>query len=204
MADNDDKNETESAAQVEATKEKKSKSKTKKRRMSASEYQKWIVMEQGTMEVDSQGNPHLAEQQQHDPAMLIRIPSWMFISESDATSTESGQSDKESSSPHYVNMDQQQQHHLEEQYTHKAIRWQHWKAEFCDLFHELVHYGKNKSLKKKILTVVVCASSLLVFADLIFFGNIVIWLQNFILWMGNNIGAGIFAFIGLFVVTTRT
>jgi uncharacterized membrane protein YdjX (TVP38/TMEM64 family) len=75
-------------------------------------------------------------------------------------------------------------------------------AEIRDLFHELVTYAKTKSWKKKVLTVLVSSSSLLVLVDLIFFGNIVHWLRDFILWMRTHIIQGIFAFIGLFVFTT--
>ena len=170
------------------------KEKEPKRRLSASEYQKYVVMEQG-MEVDSQGNAHLAEEEV--PDMLIRIPSWMAIS-SDSTT-------KDDEVPHYVTMEKKKQEQQQEQpYMQTPTRWQRWKAEVCDLFHELVHYTKTKSWKKKVLTVVVCASSLFVFADLLFFGNIRRWLDAFIFWMGDHIVEGIVAFIGLFVVTTRT
>jgi len=172
-------------------------SRSNKRRMSASEYQKYIIMEHhDNMEVDAQGNPHPADE---EPAMLVRLPSWLLISE---TQTKSTDDEEQQSHENYVNMEKQQQE-VQEQYVHKPSRCQRWKAEFCDLFRELVNYGINKSWKKKVLTVLVCSSSFLVFADLLFFGNIVNWLQAFILWMGNNIVAGIFAFIGIFVITTR-
>lgn len=192
-----DKNDKElSEIDSPAEKSPKEKKKKSKRRMSASEYQKYILMEQGNIEVDSQGNPSLAEQAE-EPAMLIRIPSWLAISNSTTT-----QSNDEADN--YVNMEKNAQPAPPQKYMTPPTRWQRYKAEFCDLFHELLNYGKNKSWKKKVLTVVVCASSFLVFADLLFFGNIARWLQAFILWMGNNIILGIFAFIGLFVVTTRT
>lgn len=167
--------------------------KKKKRRLSASEYQKYIVMEQG-MEVDSQGEAHLAEEEE-EADVLSRIPSWLAVSESKSIGSELGDS--------YVHIEKPRT--LEDQFWRAPTRtkWQRFKAEVCEVFHELLQYGKNKSWKKKVLTVIVCGSSILVFYDLLFVGNIAKWLVNFILWMGDHIVAGIFAFIGIFVITTR-
>lgn len=162
-----------------------------KRRLSASEYQKYIVMEQG-IEVDSRGEAHLAEREDND--VLFRIPSWMVISESRTTVDQDlGEA--------CVHIDKPPQ---DVYIIHKQTKWQRCKAEICDVFHELLEYGKNKSWKKKILTVIVFCSSILVFYDLLFVGNISKWLESFILWMGDHIVEGIVAFIGIFIITTRT
>ena len=68
---------------------------------------------------------------------------------------------------------------------------------------ELFEYGRVRSWKKKVLTVVLCDSSALVFWDLIFGGYIVSWLEEFIMWMTNHSMKAVFAFIALFVVCTR-
>jgi uncharacterized membrane protein YdjX (TVP38/TMEM64 family) len=160
-----------------------------KRRLSASEYQKYIVMEQG-IEVDSRGEAHLAEREDND--VLFRIPSWMVISESRTTADQDlGEA--------CVHIDKPPQ---DVYIIHKQTKWQRCKAEICDVFHELLEYGKNKSWKKKILTVIVFCSSILVFYDLLFVGNISKWLESFILWMGDHIVEGIVAFIGIFIITT--
>mmetsp|Transcript_4455 Transcript_4455/g.8198 ORF Transcript_4455/g.8198 Transcript_4455/m.8198 type:complete len:398 (-) Transcript_4455:2365-3558(-) len=160
-----------------------------KRRLSASEYQKYIVMEQG-IEVDSRGEAHLAEREDND--VLFRIPSWMVISESRTTVDKNlGEA--------CVHIDKPPQHVY---IIHEPTKWQRCKAEICDVLHELLEYGKNKSWKKKILTVIVFCSSILVFYDLLFVGNISKWIESFILWMGDHIVEGIVAFIGIFIITT--
>lgn len=160
MADNNDDNDRKERGEAfdgNSTSKKSKSIKKQKRKMSASEYQKYIVMEQGTMEIDSQGNPHLAEQEQ-EPSMLVRLPSWLLISEtvSSVSSKQDDDDDDDDLGDAYVSMasekEQKQQEHLQKEYMHETTRWQRWKAEACDIIHELIHYGKNKSWKKKILT----------------------------------------------------
>jgi hypothetical protein len=171
--------------------------KNSKRRLSASEYQKYILEEHG-MEVDSRGEVHLAEHEDND--VFCRIPSWLLISDSKSTTDQ----DLCDAYNHIENAQHQQQQQANDSDSVLApSKWQRYRAEICDLFRELYQYGKNKSWKKKVLTVIVFCSSILVLHDLIFVGNIYIWLQEFILWMGDHIVEGIFAFIGIFVITTR-
>eukprot|EP00538_Stauroneis_constricta_P013402 CAMPEP_0119545904 /NCGR_PEP_ID=MMETSP1352-20130426/520_1 /TAXON_ID=265584 /ORGANISM="Stauroneis constricta, Strain CCMP1120" /LENGTH=336 /DNA_ID=CAMNT_0007590523 /DNA_START=110 /DNA_END=1117 /DNA_ORIENTATION=+ len=67
---------------------------------------------------------------------------------------------------------------------------------------ELIDYSRQKPWKKKLLTVLVIASSVSVFTDLLFFGNIRQLLVKFVEWMAVHESAAVFAFIGLFVVAT--
>ena len=85
-----------------------------------------------------------------------------------------------------------------------GMRWNEFKAELKSLFVDLVEYSKAKTWKKKILTVLVCAISGLVFYDLLFGKQdfIITWLHAFILWMTTHHAAAVFAFVGIFVLST--
>ena len=76
-------------------------------------------------------------------------------------------------------------------------------SELKSLLAELLQHNKNKSKKKKLLTVFMVVASILVFYDLIFGGTIYGWLESFIHWMAENEAQAVFAFIGIFVVSTR-
>ena len=86
----------------------------------------------------------------------------------------------------------------------EGLRWKEFKEELKSLFADLVEYGKAKTWKKKILTVLLCVVSVLVFYDLLFGKQdyIVTWLHAFIVWMTNHAAAAVFAFVGIFVVST--
>uniref|UniRef100_A0A7R9ZU85 VTT domain-containing protein n=1 Tax=Pseudo-nitzschia arenysensis TaxID=697910 RepID=A0A7R9ZU85_9STRA len=88
--------------------------------------------------------------------------------------------------------------------TGEGSRWQEFKEELKSLFVDLVEYGKAKTWKKKILTVLLCVVSVLVFYDLLFGKQdyIVTWLHSFIVWMTTHHAAAVFAFVGIFVVST--
>jgi hypothetical protein len=75
--------------------------------------------------------------------------------------------------------------------------------ELKSLVLELIQYGRHKCWKKKVLTVCLFLSSVLVFTDLIFFGYIVSWLEEFVMWMTYHSITAVFAFICIFVLSTR-
>jgi hypothetical protein len=75
--------------------------------------------------------------------------------------------------------------------------------ELKDLFIELIDYIKYRCWKKKLLTVFFAICACLVFYDLLFGKHIVHWLTEFVVWMKENPVAGIFAYIGIFIVATR-
>jgi hypothetical protein len=69
---------------------------------------------------------------------------------------------------------------------------------------ELIEYARhNKCWKKKVLTVCLSLSSVLVSTDLIFFGYIVSLLEEFVMWMTYHSVTAVFAFMCIFVVSTR-
>ena len=76
--------------------------------------------------------------------------------------------------------------------------------EFKSLLVDLIEYSRAKTWKKKVLTVILFILAALVFYDL-FFGNhnfIVTWLHSFVIWMTTHHTASVFAFVGIFVVST--
>ena len=75
-------------------------------------------------------------------------------------------------------------------------------SELQSLTHELIQYSKAKSWKKKVLTVLVMTTSVLVFYDLLFGDYIIDRLEHFIQWMTENSTKAVVAFIALFVVST--
>jgi len=85
-----------------------------------------------------------------------------------------------------------------------SFRLTEFKTEFKSLFVDLVEYGKAKTWKKKILTVFLCVISMVVFYDLLFGRQdyIITWLHSFIIWMTTHHTAAVFAFVGIFVVST--
>jgi uncharacterized membrane protein YdjX (TVP38/TMEM64 family) len=85
-----------------------------------------------------------------------------------------------------------------------SSRLTEFKAELKYLFADLVEYSKAKTWKKKILTVLLCIVSMVVFYDLLFGRNdyIVTWLHAFIVWMTTHHAAAVFAFVGIFVLST--
>lgn len=84
-----------------------------------------------------------------------------------------------------------------------TTRRQEFFAECKELLMDLIEYGRAKTWKKKLMAVALCLSSLLVFYDLLFGGYIVQWLRAFILWMAEHSMGAVFAFIGIFVISTR-
>jgi hypothetical protein len=95
------------------------------------------------------------------------------------------------------------QHQPQQPQEDPPSRRQELFAECGDLFLDLLQYGRAKTWKKKLMTLTLCLSSLYVFYDLLFGGNIVVWLRAFILWMADHSIVAVFAFIGIFVVSTR-
>ena len=67
---------------------------------------------------------------------------------------------------------------------------------------EMMEYAKYKCWKKKVLTAVVSIASILVFWDLLFGGYIVHYLHKFVVWMTKHSIEAVFAFIGIFVIST--
>ena len=78
-----------------------------------------------------------------------------------------------------------------------------FSSEFQSLLEELIQYGKAKSWKKKILTVLVMTTSALVFYDLLFGDYIIDHLEHFVQWMTEHCAEAVVAFIALFVISTR-
>jgi hypothetical protein len=75
--------------------------------------------------------------------------------------------------------------------------------ELGELIRELIQYARAKTWKKKILTVLVSACSILVFYDLFFGDYILQYLEEFIFWMSVHSAIAVLAFVVLFVVATR-
>ncbi len=75
-------------------------------------------------------------------------------------------------------------------------------SEFRSLAEELIQYGKAKSWKKKVLTVLVTATSAIVFYDLLFGDYICDRIEYFVNWMTEHSATAVLAFIALFVVST--
>jgi hypothetical protein len=71
------------------------------------------------------------------------------------------------------------------------------------LFAELLDFVKHRNWKKKLLTAAIMGSSVCVFVDLIFFGNIQSILIRFLEWMALHTTLAVFAFIAIFVISTR-
>ena len=85
-----------------------------------------------------------------------------------------------------------------------GMRWEEFKAELKSLFWDLVEYAKAKTWKKKILTVLVFLVACWVFYDLLFGRQdfIITWLHAFIVWMTGHQMAAVFAFVGIFTLST--
>lgn len=75
-------------------------------------------------------------------------------------------------------------------------------AEGVDLFWDLMDYMKNRSWKKKVLTVVMVGTTFVVFFDLVFTHKIVGGLYQYAQWMKLHVFMGTFLFIALMVVST--
>jgi hypothetical protein len=84
----------------------------------------------------------------------------------------------------------------------KKTRFQEFTQELSELIQDLMEYTKAKTWKKKVMAVVLCLSSVLVFYDLIFGHLIIEWLHRFILWMSLHSIEAVFAFLAIFVVAT--
>ena len=76
-------------------------------------------------------------------------------------------------------------------------------VELKELTAELIEYGKTKTWKKKLLTVVVSVASLVVFYDLLFGDIIVDSIEHFVLWMAKHSTLAVLAFVCIFVISTR-
>lgn len=74
--------------------------------------------------------------------------------------------------------------------------------EIKDLASELLEFVKYRCWKKKLLSVLLVISFCLVFYDLLFGKYIFTWLTEYVKWMKVNPIAGIFAYIGIFVLAT--
>jgi hypothetical protein len=87
----------------------------------------------------------------------------------------------------------------------KSYRLNEFTSELKFLFKDLIEYGKAKTWKKKVLTVIMCICSMVVFYDLLFGKQnyIVTWLNLFIVWMTQHHTQSVFAFVGIFVLSTR-
>mmetsp|Transcript_13100 Transcript_13100/g.23738 ORF Transcript_13100/g.23738 Transcript_13100/m.23738 type:complete len:350 (-) Transcript_13100:413-1462(-) len=76
------------------------------------------------------------------------------------------------------------------------------KTEKQHLCSELLHFFHHRPWHKKLLTMSVIVSCIYVFIDLVFLGYIEDLLEEYIDWMERHIAAGVFAFIGIFIVST--
>uniref|UniRef100_A0A7S4EQQ7 VTT domain-containing protein n=1 Tax=Pseudo-nitzschia australis TaxID=44445 RepID=A0A7S4EQQ7_9STRA len=88
--------------------------------------------------------------------------------------------------------------------SNASRRLKEFTTEFKSLLVDLIEYGKAKTWKKKLLTVILCGISALVFYDL-FYGKqdcIVTQLHSFVVWMTTHHTAAVFAFVGIFVLST--
>lgn len=74
--------------------------------------------------------------------------------------------------------------------------------ELRELFWELLDHARSKCWKKKCLTAFMIISSLVVFADLLFLGNILNWVNKYAVWMKLHIFLGTFLFIALLILAT--
>jgi len=98
----------------------------------------------------------------------------------------------------YVSMDQAKQ--SERLQTSGAKEGQ--EEEELHFFWELLRFAKNRSWKKKLMTVLIFSSSAYVLIDLVFLGNIMKLIENFLTWMTNHSGAAVGCFLGFFVLAT--
>jgi uncharacterized membrane protein YdjX (TVP38/TMEM64 family) len=67
---------------------------------------------------------------------------------------------------------------------------------------ELLHFARHRNWKKKVLTLFIVVTSLLVFYDLLFLGHIRTWIASALDWMTLNPFGAVFSFIVFFVVAT--
>jgi len=74
--------------------------------------------------------------------------------------------------------------------------------EFIDLFWDIMDYNRSRNWKKKALTAFMIISSILVFVDLLFLGNIVGWIHRYALWMSRHIFCGTIIFILIITLCT--
>ena len=81
-----------------------------------------------------------------------------------------------------------------------------FRLELMDLIKDLIQYGRQKTWKKKILTMILCTSSLVVFYDLLFNkpSFIISKLHEFVVWTMIHPHLAVLAFIITFVISTRT
>ena len=87
-----------------------------------------------------------------------------------------------------------------------GTKWSKWKEcwdEIKSLLLELSEFNRKRNWKKKLLTVVIILSSILVFYDLIFRRDIQHWLTRFLEWMTVHPNGAVLAFILIFVISTR-
>ena len=99
-----------------------------------------------------------------------------------------------------MNQNELSQHNIAETTATTTTRVHHHDK---TLFAELFEFAKHRNWKKKLLTVVIVTSSVGVFIDLIFFGNIQSVLVTFLKWMADHTTLAVFAIILMFVVSTR-
>lgn len=77
------------------------------------------------------------------------------------------------------------------------------KEECKELCFEIWQYMRKRSWKKKALMVFSITLCILVFTDLLLWGNTQKWRMSFVAWMEHHVIAGIFAFIAIFIISTR-
>ena len=95
---------------------------------------------------------------------------------------------------------EQQQHHQ------FPFPWVHnfWE-ELQSLVEELWCYFRFKrSWKKKVISVCLAIVFVFVFYDLFWGHKIYSWMEDFILWMTNHTHTAVFAFVAIFMISTRT
>eukprot|EP00527_Entomoneis_sp_CCMP2396_P002734 CAMPEP_0198145016 /NCGR_PEP_ID=MMETSP1443-20131203/20372_1 /TAXON_ID=186043 /ORGANISM="Entomoneis sp., Strain CCMP2396" /LENGTH=452 /DNA_ID=CAMNT_0043808527 /DNA_START=135 /DNA_END=1493 /DNA_ORIENTATION=- len=66
----------------------------------------------------------------------------------------------------------------------------------------LLRFAKNRSWKKKLMTVLIVSTSFYVLADLLFLGNIMRLIHYFLVWMIQQPGAAVGCFLAFFVIAT--
>jgi hypothetical protein len=67
---------------------------------------------------------------------------------------------------------------------------------------EVLHFVKHRNWKKKLLTVLICLTSICILVDFFVFGHVQIAILAILNWMLQNPFGAVFSFIGLFVVAT--
>mmetsp|Transcript_4810 Transcript_4810/g.12034 ORF Transcript_4810/g.12034 Transcript_4810/m.12034 type:complete len:424 (+) Transcript_4810:100-1371(+) len=91
---------------------------------------------------------------------------------------------------------------MEQETSQESDGIQKQDEEELHFFWELLRFAKNRSWKKKVMTALIVTTSVFVLVDLIFLGNIMKLISNFIEWMTNQPEAAVICFLCFFVAAT--